>query len=694
MNSQWQVLTNQGNEMMLGRRDFLTTTVAATSILLAPGTLLAQSAGGTRGVLKAFSTPAYIEDLKHKPELQAALNQAWNDNCNGWTEQAILGNPWTSLFQAFQDYYYNPLTTDLSNGVQAMVTWPAFPNRISFYYEDNHFPYFDSSDPGTGLTSAEQQQMADLGTVAGRTMGNILQGCACNPYPADPGIAPAAVPPLLSGDDRTTYSCGGSDVRAVAYAPFGPRGWLDEYCEMAKLLDENGRIQKIHFTCENPEYWHTLWNVDPDRVVELYRETLQNDRVVLNDLVLHDKDGIPVIDPSTGRKTYNPLNKWNSGMDLRSANPLADRGTVMSATAGGAMHLTSTPNTLQTELQLASGSTVQRDLANSNANASELICVAQYGQINRNSDPHIGQIGNQVVGLQYRISLANPIGLYIQMPDFSSWTLPGDRGIPADARPEELWHIVRGQKHLPGFAPSMNFLLHVRLEVPKRWKDSGADPDLCVSDMMINGAPIVNASQVMQTFNVALFPLALKADRPAPKQPGVISANPMGAFPQQIMYANVWDAYYGTTYTVPWRRSWDNQPITMNLASNSVIVAPNVHVKEGEAKTVHLVLTGTNFTEVKGTLPTVAFIRHDSVTPNNPAGEVDDTIAVKVTALENVNYTVPGNSAPGEQSLLRLEVSLSADTVPGVRDLRVENPDWEGATPAAARWFLQVVRTA
>src|SRR5688500_7602079 len=136
--------------------------------------------------------------------------------------------------------------------------------------------------------------------------------------------------------------------------------------------------------------------IDPQKVADLYSSTLSWDAptaqqvtVPVSDLYLTDPStGQVVTDPSTGRPAYNPLNKWNSG-------PVAVRGT--SSNAGGAMHLTSTPNTLQTEMQLAGGATVLRQMGNTNPQA--LICCSQYGQAYRNSDPHIGQGVNQVVSL-------------------------------------------------------------------------------------------------------------------------------------------------------------------------------------------------------------------------------------------------------------------------------------------------------
>lgn len=151
----------------------------------------------------------------------------------------------------------------------------------------------------------------------------------------------------------------------MPYGPYGPRGWQDEYCEWSVTRNAQGKIIRVDFVCENPEYWNSLWMIDPNRVLELYQSTLGKPQIRIEDLYLYDKDNKVVIDPSTGRPGYNPLNKWNSGTDSNDS-------------AGGAMHLTSTPNTLQTEIGLASAATLQRKIGNYDPNA--LICCAQYGQ--------------------------------------------------------------------------------------------------------------------------------------------------------------------------------------------------------------------------------------------------------------------------------------------------------------------------
>lgn len=579
--------------------------------------------GKPAGALPRFDPPAGIRDLADRPAKQAQLDRDWNVNADGWTQQAILGNPWTSLFAAHQDYYFNPLHTDLTDAVQQQISWRAFPNRILHYLP--------------GLTREQQWEMADTGTLGGGAAGQPLiytTGVECGTLAGDPG-----------------------QLDQIPFPPYGYRGWLDEYCELAVHRDGRGRLDRVDFTCENPEYWYTLWRVDRERVLEIYREIL-GPQVKMEDLELR-VGGRVVRDPSTGEPAYDPLNVWN-------------RGPVMDERGGGAMHLTSTPNTLQTELGLAGAATVQR--RQGNANASQLICCSQYGQIYRNSDPHIGQVDNQIVGLGFRVSLANPIGLYLQKPDFRTWKLPDDPNLPPGAKPEDLYRVLRGSETLDGFPETYNFIVHARVEIPPAWKRAGVSFGL--DEVTINGHPLRWGSQILQTFDVSLFPMGVRAETPAPKLPCVVSL-PDGdveasAFAQQIMFESLWDAYYGSTYDVPHRPG-----VTMNLASNTIVVAPRV--KRGQ--TVGLALTGSAFQRSGDELPAVDFV--------DPAtGDADAAITVQVRSLEDVVYAVPGNSEPGEQQLLRLTVEVAAGAALGSRDVRVTNPGQDPAEPA--RFFLLV----
>jgi len=633
---------NRDTSMEMTRRQLIRlmggATLAAGAQAWLPPALWAQAAGRRPpGALDRFHTPARIRDLPD-PAKQALLDEAWNINANGWTQQAILGNPWNALYQGDQTYYYNPLETDLTHSVQTMISWPAFPNRILYYYSN--------------LTQQQQWEIGDTGTVGGKVLGNITQGAQC---------AAVAGQPL------------GPYTPTTPFPPYGPRGWLDEYCEMSIKRNQAGKIVRIDFACENPEYWYTLWSIDPDQVAEIYRQTLGNKSIKREDLEL-SVNGRKVIDPATGRAAYNPLNKWNSG-------------TQMTADAGGVMHLTSTPNTIQTELQLAGGATVQRLMGNENA--TQLICCGEYGQIYRNSDPHIGQLDNQVVGAGYRVSLADPIGLYIQMPDLVTWAFnaAASKKLPAGASPSECFQIVRGAKTLAGFPPSYNFILHAKLEIPEAWAALG----VTVEDINIDGLPITYGSQILQSIRVALFPLAVPAEQPAPALPCVSSlpnsttGQPDLAYPQQILFEDLWDAYYNVNYTVPYRQCSpgstgeceNGTDVTMSLASNTIVVAPRVR----RGTSVRLALLGSSFYNASGN-PAVEFVDPETQ-------KTDKDIQVMVVGFEQVFYTVPGNSEPGPQQLLRLWVDVGSKARLGQRDVRVTNAG--AASAEAAKFFLWIV---
>lgn len=347
-----------------------------------------------------FTTPGCNNDFPNDPASYAKLAQAWSQNVNGFTNQAITGNPWNLLFSAQQTAYYNPLVTPIPAGSAAVdVAWIAFPNRLVQYLGRDQVP----PNP-YNLTQDMLNQLADTGGLA--------------KYPIPTTRCPQA-----------DWSAGGTEP----YGPYGPRGWLDEYCEFSVVRNASNKIVRIDFTCENPEYYQTLWRINPQTLADVYTAALnagapQNQwvKVAVADLQLLDPTtAAPVIDPQTGKPAYNPLNKWNSGtIAVRTGNP--------SGFTGGAMHLTATPNTLQTELGLGAGASVQRSSGNTDPQA--LICCGKYGQNYRNSDSHIGQTINLAVGAGYNISLADPPGLYIQMPSFARYVLPPDPKLPPGAK--------------------------------------------------------------------------------------------------------------------------------------------------------------------------------------------------------------------------------------------------------------------
>lgn len=90
---------------------------------------------------------------------------------------------------------------------------------------------------------------------------------------------------------------------------------------------------------------------------------------------------------------------------------------------------------------LAAQATLLRDIHPVDYNMQNMVCKGAYGRAYRNSDPHIGLQANQLVkNLGVMITLTNPLGLYIQAPDFSSYQTPDG----TDA--SEFYKVIRGTR--------------------------------------------------------------------------------------------------------------------------------------------------------------------------------------------------------------------------------------------------------
>src|SRR4051812_17702547 len=77
----------------------------------------------------------------------------------------------------------------------------------------------------------------------------------------------------------------------------GARDRQEEYCEW-RATRKGAKINKVTFTTEVPEYWESLFETEPDVVVNLYRDLTGNPGVTQADLV-------------TGGR-YNKHNRWNT----------------------------------------------------------------------------------------------------------------------------------------------------------------------------------------------------------------------------------------------------------------------------------------------------------------------------------------------------------------------------------------------
>eukprot|EP00877_Chromochloris_zofingiensis_P006218 jgi/Chrzof1/184/Cz01g06080.t1 len=236
----------------------------------------------------------------------------------------------------------------------------------------------------------------------------------------------------------------------------------DEYCEWSVNRDENGKITRVTFTCEGPEYWEYLSNVQPDTVLQLYKQHV-------NPLVKRQ-------DIFDRRGNYIPQNKWNRD------------------TTNGAMHLIQVNNTLGAEIELAAGASIVRlDSAGRDiTDVTALINCGSYGAPERYSDPHIGSEVNELARLGALITLQNPVGLYFDSFSPSGFVTP-DR---TDAA--QFWTWTRGQE---------GYRLRGVFEVP-------AGKPYKVGDISIQGkGKIRYGSMLVDYIRIKLVGLACNIDR-------------------------------------------------------------------------------------------------------------------------------------------------------------------------------------
>ncbi|MDZ7734539.1 MAG: hypothetical protein U5R31_16955 [Acidimicrobiia bacterium] len=229
----------------------------------------------------------------------------------------------------------------------------------------------------------------------------------------------------------------------------------DEYCEWSVQRDEQQRITKVTFTTEVPEYYEVLWQIDPNAVVALYRTHVSPD-------VQRDE----LSAPDGG---YNKRNGWNTRIN------------------GPIMHLQQVNNTLGAAVTLATEATVQRTRNGTPVTGhQDLVRCGNLGAPLRNSDPQIAAAINGLAATGRLITLADPLGLYIDRLENAGIELPD--GLTID----DCWKIERGQ---PGHALRASFAL--------------PGDNHTVSDVTINDEPIRFGGQLADRVIVRIRAVSL-----------------------------------------------------------------------------------------------------------------------------------------------------------------------------------------
>lgn len=390
------------------------------------------------GLLNRFDPPAYLPDFGAVP----ALPEQWHKAVSTWFDNSIA-----SEVSAIADrpngepgivQFYNPSTYDPRGPlVEQSISWNAFPKELLRPY-------------GRERALVEADRLWTLSQYSNEYQTPVL--------------------------DRYFYR---------------PQ---NEYCEWHVTRDPyTGKITKLAFTSEPPEFWQALFgdeiddgtgkyikfSGDPSRVLRYYQEWVSPE-VRLEDLFCTE-DMLGTNGDVLGRKGhYNIYNKWN--------------------TTHGIVHLCAPPNSLTAEIQLGADATIlrkdKRGLMLVEPDA--LICGAGYGGPSRNSDPTIGGAVNALARLGAMVTLRNPVGLYMDHIDLAGWAAPDGQGVTDCVR------IVRG---------TLDMIERMVVEVPP-------ERGFTVGDLAIAGTPIRYGGQVAECITIKLTgvaaPLTKVQNQPSP----------------------------------------------------------------------------------------------------------------------------------------------------------------------------------
>ena len=247
------------------------------------------------------------------------------------------------------------------------------------------------------------------------------------------------------GFPRDVFLPGNRDNKPAAYAVAdGDVAFRDpqsEYFEWYVTRNGAGKITKLTFVTETPEYYQRLWNTDPNLVLALY-QALVSPAVTLADL--------------QSGTNYNQFNRWN--------------------TTDGIVHYIQNINTLTAALGLAQGSVTATPPFPDNFEARP-----GSGTAFTAVDPRVGFDIHMLARKGLYITFRDPVGLYIIDWNDSGFTKPD--GTPVG----NYWRIVRG-------SPGM--VMRLEYEVP-------AAAGFVVGDIRIGGHLIAYGGQVAEHITVS-----------------------------------------------------------------------------------------------------------------------------------------------------------------------------------------------
>lgn len=396
--------------------------------------------------------PGAVDDFADRPAKREAFARGWD---------AILAS-WFEAYDGIEGgRFYDPRRDTSPGGADTQsVAWDAFPRAVERWFEESDDPDLER------WRSAETLRPR---TFDGRPLRRVTDGSLAEPVPVF-------------------------------------HRQQDEYCEWFVSRDDRGRIARVTFTAEGPEYWRFLAmgtaaffpadderagivEGDLDLVAGLYR-THVNPGVDVDDL-LWPYD-VAAYDARSRRwgiygrvGTYNPFNRWT--------------------TTHGAMHLTHPANTLRGVFTVAGRAAVLRKNAEGKPvdDAEAIVCCSGFGEPNRSSDPSIGAAVNGMVKDGLSVSLANPVGLYIAGINTDAFSGPGGEDVAG------AWRVDRGDAE-------RQRILRATFAPPPRSR-------LTVEDILAAGTPIAFGGQIADEIQMIVTGLAKRIRASPPRRKACVT---------------------------------------------------------------------------------------------------------------------------------------------------------------------------
>jgi hypothetical protein len=246
----------------------------------------------------------------------------------------------------------------------------------------------------------------------------------------------------------------------------GSRGTQDEYCEWAVERNGAGKITRVTFTTEVPEFWKHLFATDRGGLLALYQE---------------------LIDPGA------------TAADLEEGDAYVPDNGLNNSTIGRPAHLIQGSNSLTAAVKLAAEATILREDGGIPVTGNEaIVACGALGVASRNSDPSIAGAVNAAAATGAEITLADPPGLYI------AGLITGSMQTPDGADPQAFWHLERGE---PGRA------VRAFYEVPEEENRGYA-----VGDILVDGQRVEFGGQLALRVRVRLDAVVKPGDHQPERQ--------------------------------------------------------------------------------------------------------------------------------------------------------------------------------